>query len=241
MRLRRQVLIAAGLLVACLVLFESTALDLTVQDTLFDADTGSWLVDRDSPLPRFFFYDGPKGVLAGWLLCLALALWRPRWCASVAWADRRRTLYVLVCMATIPGTVSFLKAATNVYYPYKIERYGGRLPYRKVIHSLRQRPGEPRSRGWPAGHSSGGFALLGLAYAARTRRGHWLGVAAGLTAGWITGFYQMAKGAHYLSHTVVTMLLAWLLAALLAWALRLPDTPLPTADRGSPGSSPPDR
>lgn len=237
----RQGLIAAGLLLACLVLFETTSLDLVVQDLLFDADTGSWLVDRDSPLPRFLLYDGPKAVLGGWLVCVALSLVRPGWCPTLSPFDRRRAFYVLACVALIPGTVALLKASTNVYYPYKVERYGGRLPYRKAIHSLRQRPGEPRSRGWPAGHASGGFALLCLAFAARTRRGRRLGAAAGLTAGWVTGFYQMAKGAHYLSHTVVTLLLAWLLAALLAWAFRLPDVTSPTADRAPPGGSPPDR
>jgi membrane-associated PAP2 superfamily phosphatase len=33
--------------------------------------------------------------------------------------------------------------------------------------------------------------------------------------GWIMGGYQMLKGAHYLSDTLVTMLLAWIIHLLL--------------------------
>ena len=50
------------------------------------------------------------------------------------------------------------------------------------------------------------FCLVGLA---RTSRGQKLGVALALAAGGAMGMYQMAKGAHYLSHTLVTMLVAW--------------------------------
>lgn len=32
----------------------------------------------------------------------------------------------------------------------------------------------------------------------------------GLSWGWAMGAYQMLKGAHYLSHILVTMLLAWI-------------------------------
>lgn len=45
-----------------------------MQDLLYDAEEQIWLVDRTSPLPRLVFFDGPKVVLAGWLLCLALSL-----------------------------------------------------------------------------------------------------------------------------------------------------------------------
>jgi membrane-associated PAP2 superfamily phosphatase len=48
-------------------------------------------------------------------------------------------------------------------------------------------------------------------YFVLTGGARWLGLACGLAAGWSVGIYQMLKGAHYLSHTVVTMIVAWLL------------------------------
>lgn len=231
MRPYHQVLIGLGLLALALIVFETTSLDLWVQDQLYHAREQTWRVDRHAPLPRFLFYDGPKVVLAGWLICLLLSLWRPGLCPTVCPADRRRSLYVLICMGLIPATVATLKDLTNVFYPYKVERYGGRLPYRTLVHSLGRRAGEPRSRGFPAGHASGGFAMLCLAFVARTRRRRVQAAVVGMATGWLLGFYQMAKGAHYLSHTLVTMLLAWIIAAAIARLLNLPSA--------APGQPPP--
>jgi len=40
--------------------------------------------------------------------------------------------------------------------------------------------------------------------------------------GWWMGGYQMLKGAHYLSHTVTTMLAAWIIVLLWHRILRIP-------------------
>ena len=37
------------------------------------------------------------------------------------------------------------------------------------------------------------------------------GLALGLILGWVLGLYQIAKGAHFLSHNVVTMLVCFLI------------------------------
>ena len=42
-----------------------------------------------------------------------------------------------------------------------------------------------------------------------------------MTAGWVMGIYQMLKGAHFLSHTIVTMLIALIIVQVLAWLLRI--------------------
>jgi membrane-associated PAP2 superfamily phosphatase len=49
----------------------------------------------------------------------------------------------------------------------------------------------------------------------------WLGLVLGLAAGWIVGTYQMLKGVHYLSHTIVTMFLVWTIILLLSRAFGL--------------------
>ena len=54
-----------------------------------------------------------------------------------------------------------------------------------------------------------GDPKVGLVGLARTSRQQKLGVALALAIGGAMGLYQMAKGAHYLSHTLVTMLVAW--------------------------------
>ena len=81
---------------------------------------------------------------------------------------------------------------------------------------------------WPAGHASGGFALVSVASLALTRRRQLAGVAVGLTVGGIMGVYQMLKGAHYTSDTLVTMLIAWLIHLLLRRILVRPQSEGPT-------------
>ena len=53
----------------------------------------------------------------------------------------------------------------------------------------------------------------------RTRAQKITGLAIGFTMGWTMGLYQMLNGNHYLSHTLVTMLLAWLVIVLLRAAI----------------------
>jgi membrane-associated PAP2 superfamily phosphatase len=191
-----------------------------VQDNCYDAAHGRWIVDARAAGPRAVFYTGPKAVLivlglAGLTLAAGPQRWRDR--CGLGERQTRRGLWVaFLTLATGPMLIGLGKDATNVFCPSEIRRYGGDVPYAKLFSSYPagDRP-ERRGRGFPAGHASGGFALLALAGLARTRRGRWLGAGIGLTAGWTMGLYQMLKGAHYLSHTVVTMLVLWLV--FLAW------------------------
>jgi membrane-associated PAP2 superfamily phosphatase len=191
--------------------FEFTDLDLLVQDRFFDFATGTWMVDATAPLPRALFYNGPKYliILLG-LTVLTLALgpaaWRNRW-----GLDRRRLWAVFLAIGIVPALIGQMKGSTNVYCPYEIRRYGGDVPYVKVLerHPTNDRP-ERCGRCFPAGHASGGFALFALAGLFATRRSQLVGLVVGQALGWWMGAYQMLKGAHYLSHTLITMVLAWI-------------------------------
>jgi membrane-associated PAP2 superfamily phosphatase len=128
----------------------------------------------------------------------------------------------VLSIALIPLLAGQLKATTGVYCPAEISRYGGTQPY---IRLLDHRPAFTRSAGtghcFPCGHASGGFALFALIGLARSRRGQWSAFGLAMLAGWAMGAYQMAKGAHYLSHVLVTMLLAWIVFLLLRRLLRV--------------------
>lgn len=212
-----------GLLLLVLAAGEWIPYDLWVQDCLFDWNSRQWLLefDKHSAL-GLTFYVMPKillGIFAGALLLLSI---RQQWGRFTCPWNRPRLVYVLLCLALIPSLVAVLKAHTGVAYPRKIDRYnGGRIPYRTVWQSIPHQSGEKRYKGWPAGHASGGYALFGLAYAALSRSGRRRGLLIALTAGSLMGTYQMLTGNHYLSHTIVSLLLAWLVAGLLATSFRL--------------------
>jgi membrane-associated PAP2 superfamily phosphatase len=214
-----------GLLVLVLAVGEWVPFDLWVQDCLYDWNSRQWLVafDKHSAL-GLIFYVIPKillGIFAGLLFLLTI---RQRWGRFACPWNRSRLIYVLLCMALIPSLVAILKAHTGVAYPRKIDRYGGgNIPYRTVWQSIPRHVGEKRYKGWPAGHASGGYALFGLAFAALSRPGRRRGLMIALATGSLMGTYQMLAGNHYLSHTIVSMLLAWLVAGVLAVFFRLDD------------------
>ncbi len=205
---------AIGLLVALFALFDLTSLDLVVQDWFFNFQTGEWLVDAKAVLPRIFFYTGAKvAIISLAVMFLMLALGPEAWCRRLAPRLRRRDIWVvLLTLASGPGLIAVAKVNTNVFCPYEIQRYGGSEPYVHVMehYPAGEKPAQ-RGRGFPAGHASGGFALCALAGLAATRRGRIIGIMIGMTVGSGMGLYQMLKGAHYLSHTVITALACWIL------------------------------
>jgi len=206
-----------GLLLVAIGLAELTPLDFWLQDHLFNAAAGTWLVDGNEPIGRTLFYNGPKVVLilvAVGLLGLTVgpARWRSALAARGWLADRKHLLFALVAAGAVPATVGVLKNHSGVHCPSELIRYGGESEFsRPFAHGL---TGNGDGHCWPAGHASGGFALLALTLLteAAPRRRMIRRVAYGL--GWIMALYQMAKGAHFLSHTLVTVALAIVLVGI---------------------------
>ncbi len=200
------------LLLALALLAESrTGLDILVQRQWYDAVRGTWLIDAAAHNAwRRLFYDGMKrgvaavGVLSV-LLFVAGLIFRRR-----AWV-RAGLLLSLSCAAT-PLLVASLKAVTGIYCPRQLALFGGDAPYRHLFSASVPASG---GRCFPGGHASGGFALTMLFFCFSSRRAKAAALAAALALGWTMGLYQMMRGEHFLSHTVVSMLLAWQMNILL--------------------------
>ena len=191
--------------VLTIVVFEKTTIDLRVQDLFYDPVRG-WAVDAQAPLSRMVFYQGPKWVLVVFVAGLALCIAAPEALAGRLPLTPLQAGFVLTCIVVAPVTAWFIKRHTGVLYPCYVQRYGGTEPYRTLLESIPRVPGRVRGRGFPAAHCSGAFALMSL-YFVMPGPLRWLGLALGLVAGWVVGLYQMLKGVHYLSHTIVTMFL----------------------------------
>jgi membrane-associated PAP2 superfamily phosphatase len=205
-------------------------LDLAVQPFFFDASAGRWLIPPDDRGPQFLvFYKGVKiafGIAGGgavfWLIVRAA---RRRWSACDT-----RLAAALCVLALTPLIVGLLKKMTGVSCPAQELVFGGSYAHTAIWDRLIFLvPGNVHFRCWPAGHASAGFGLMGLrllAPAAQRFGIHWL---PGLGAGWGMGLYQMARGQHYLSHTIVTMMLAILLSSI---ALVILERTMTRVDRG---------
>ena len=199
-------------LLALLVFLESSSgLDMALQRRWYDATRGLWLIDPAAHQAwRMLFYDGMKrGVaLVGALAVVVFLLGRRS--GRKAWM-RAGLLMALSCALT-PLLVAILKAVTAIPCPRELVDFGGSVPYRHLLAFSQDFSG---GRCFPGGHASGGFALTMIFFCLSGRRARVAALVAALAAGWIMGLYQMLRGEHFLSHTVVSMLLAWQMNVLL--------------------------
>jgi membrane-associated PAP2 superfamily phosphatase len=110
-----------------------------------------------------------------------------------------------------------LRSVTQMATPRDLTIYGA-VPPNAWDHLLLfdAKPAHYPSHAFPAGHASGGFALLALAFAWDTASARRRGILIGCVYGGMMGLYQVARGEHFLSHTLATAALAWLIAACLA-------------------------
>ncbi|MGC3958244.1 MAG: phosphatase PAP2 family protein [Verrucomicrobiota bacterium] len=211
------------LLAGTFAVFQFTDIDVWVQDHFYNFEKHRWFLDNQAPWPRLIFYTGSKIVLAiagGGLVVWLLfpTRWRPRSLQRVElpWPSHR-LWPMLLCLTIVPITIGAMKRRSDLSCPWSIDRYGGDRPHLRFFDALPPGYRPDCGKCFPAGHASGGFALFGLSLLSDSRRSRWIGLATGMTAGWLLGGYQMLKGAHFLSHTVVTMLIAWAFVELLSY------------------------
>ncbi len=212
--MNRTLIPAIIVLAVTFLIFENSNLDLTLQDNFYHFDTGTWLVTKEMRIPHLVFYSGIKALITALGIGLIILCLLPvRFFERLTGGQLRRVdLWVVVAtLITAPSLIALGKATTNVHCPYELTRYNGEQSYLKVLENPAPgtRPAR-RGRGFPAGHASGGFALLSLASLGRTRRQVAAGISIGLLAGSSMGIYQMLRGAHFLSHTLVTALTCWI-------------------------------
>jgi len=224
-----------------LVVFESTLLDVRLENAFFDP------VAKEFPLRDDWFFEtvvhdvgrAPVilvgvGLFAGFLLSFRPAALptgpgarsaarhpdfaRPRLAARASrllepW--RRRLLYGALCVALAPLAVAGIKANSAIHCPRTLELYGGRQPYIRLLDAVPD--GAERGHCWPGGHSSGGFALMSLYFVFRGRKPRvaqiWL--VGGFAYGLALGMGRVVQGAHFVSHMLWAALVCWTVALLL--------------------------
>lgn len=207
-----QFVLTTVILVAVIALFELTDFDIMIQNHFYDFVTEQWFIDRKNPILEIIFYSGIKKLLAAvgaiTLLILIVIGKNP-----LIKQYRQRLIILLLTGILTPSIVGTLKAVTNTPCPRQIVQYAGIYPNIKVFESY---PDDfkqtSRARCWPAGHASGGFAMMALFFVFKSRTGRIAGLLTGVILGWSMGSYKMLIGDHFFSHTLITMLIAWLIA-----------------------------
>ena len=206
------------LLLACLAWWiQVSGLDMRIARGLFD------------PLLDDFPLHGSRWLeLLGHRLVLALPVSVGLAAAGVAAASYRiaawrrgRGVALAVAATCLSGQllITQLKHHTMLPRPYDLETLGGYTPY--PLHWwtwVRARAGGAL----PSGHAGAGYALLSLYFAgwALGRPAwRWSGLAIGLGAGVGFSVVRILQGAHFLSQTIWSAALMWLLAAVFFYPL----------------------
>ena len=181
--------------------------DLWLADRLYAWQGHAWAL-RDGFFTESLIHETGRRLSAlAWLGVVGLyaaSWWKPR---LRAW--RRPLLYLLVAVALGTGAVSALKHVTDIDCPWSLARYGGSRPYLDLFTA--RPPGLPRGQCFPAGHASAGYAWVALYFFfGRVRPAwRWRGLVIGLAAGLLFGVAQQLRGAHFLSHDLVTLMIVW--------------------------------
>ena len=209
-KITKQIIATSVVLLLFIALFEFSTIDTWVQDYFYHADLHQWLLKKDAEIPRLIFYDGIKRliILSVIVTLVGSLLFRK---SSLVQEYREGLLIVVLAAIFVPLLIGALKATTNIPCPNDLKHYGGTYPHITLLTSYPQNFVQTENiRCYPAGHASGGFALLSLVFLFKTKRNKVIATASALSIGWSMGLYKMLIGDHFLSHTIVTMLLAWL-------------------------------
>jgi membrane-associated PAP2 superfamily phosphatase len=188
-----------------LILFHHYNWDIILQDKFYDSVNHEWIVAKSSIIPRLIFYKAIKYfiVTVGVIFILIYGFVNKK--------IRRKLHIVILSLIFVPLIVSGLKQFTNSYCPSQTIRYGGTVPniklfevYPEDFHPLK------KGKCFPAGHASGGFALMSLYFVSERKQFKIAGFFIGLLLGWVMGGYQMLNGQHYVSDTIISMILSFL-------------------------------
>ena len=163
-----QLLITTILLVVVVALFQFTQLDIIFQENFYNYETKSWLIDKNEPILKFFLYDGLKKllILFAVLVLFSLIFLRKK---KIVQEYKKGLIIVLLSAIFVPLVVGSLKATTNTPCPCNIVNFGGNYPDVKVFDSYpKDFIQKKKIKCWPAGHASGGFALMALFFLFKT-------------------------------------------------------------------------
>jgi len=191
------------LLFATIAIFHFTNLDLQFQKLFFQ--NNKWLIDKNHPELKLLFYIIPRTITQITALSAMLVFLYAKYTnKEELW---RKALVIFLSILVMTLLVGFIKQLTNMHCPEAILEFGGDKPYIKLLQEFPY-PLEKRGKCFPAGHASGFFSLIAFAYLINNRFTSIITYLIIVTIGLITGGYQIMKGVHYLSETIISLLLA---------------------------------
>lgn len=204
-------LLSLGLLLA----WDASGLDLAVVRAFGDAQGFVW---RDAWFTRTLLHDGGRWLAWGVIALMLADAMQP----LLAGPRRSTRWYWLVVMLGCALLVPAIKRVSLSSCPWDLTEFGGVAAY--VTHWQWGAADGGPGHCFPSGHAVAAFAFFGGYFAWRGSRPRlartWL--IAVCVVGGLFGWAQLARGAHYPSHTLWSAWLCWSACVLAAHAPRGP-------------------
>jgi len=219
--LSRPLVVWTCLALAVILLWDASGLDVRAAQWFGGAPDGfRW---RENRFLVVVMHESAKNL--SWVLVIALLafIWWPVGFLR-ALSRGERVQLALTVIASV-AVISLLKNTSRTSCPWDLDAFGG------VAHHVSHwawgvRDGGP-GRCFPAGHASAAFAYAG-GYLVLRRRvptvARWWLIGS-VVLGFVLGFTQQMRGAHYMSHTLWTGWVCWVVGIVIdiaAQAMRKP-------------------
>ncbi|WP_100067611.1 phosphatase PAP2 family protein [Shewanella benthica] len=200
-------------------LFEYFQFDLSIAKFIFNIQGGVdyWPL-RAHWLTENVLHEGGRNfiiLLGVLLLCIiGTSFRRSTWCKY-----RRSLICLFISVLSSILLVKFIKDFTHVSCPWDVMLFGGSVPYVPIFNALPE--GAQLGQCFPGGHSSGGYAWVALYYFFLQKKPQYrkLGLAFGLCLGGLFSLTQQLRGAHFFSHGIWSLAIAWFVASLVYYLL----------------------
>jgi membrane-associated PAP2 superfamily phosphatase len=207
--LRKGALLLGCFLLLCSAGAAISGLDMALSRRIYAAFGD--MFPRSSWWLQAILHDAVHRVFIGIVvLMVILSVVPPFFRKDIAWQPKLR-LFVVSGLLFI-GLDLLLKSMTTFPCPWSLEVFGGiklQPPHYSDMFALGQ---YGHGHCFPAGHSSSGYFWLGWAFIFAGNRPRWtLYVLASLPLGLVLSVTQLLRGAHFLSHELATMGLAFIL------------------------------
>lgn len=224
---RRGDLAATALAAALLLAWDLSGLDLPLARAWGGAAGFPW---RDHWLPARLLHHGGRLLAGAVLASLAVNVWRP-WTPGLGRARRVRWLAVTLAVLLVVPSIKQLSATSC---PWSLAEFGGSAHW--LSHWRWGVADGGPGHCFPSGHATSAAAFVGGWFALRgaypRAASAWLAAVLALTA--LYGGGQLARGAHFASHTGWSLWLCWTLSLALLGGRAGPaarrDGPAATAD-----------
>lgn len=201
-----------------LAAIQYTGADVRIADQFYDAASARW-IGANTWWASTLLHDGGRWMMRA-IAFASLLTWAVGHWFGASHRLRKAAAFLALNIVVSTTLVGLLKAVTNVDCPWDLARYGGEMP---MLAWFAARPSElPHAQCFPGAHSASGFSLMCLYFLLGPphSRKRWIGLGFGLAVGATFSFAQQARGAHFLSHDVMSAGICWLVAVALHLAFR---------------------